>query len=75
MKGSKLSRNIRYDTIYKYLNIPDEPTVEIRKKKAAVRKAVKEMLDYWKKSNWISEYEENKENTTIATVSIILIKG
>ena len=71
MKGSmKLSRNIRYETIYRYLGIPEEQTAAIRNKKSFTRKAIADIFGYWKENNWINGYDENKEGTTIASITI-----
>ena len=61
MKGSNLSRNILYDTIYRELSITAPNNDALRKKKLDVRGKIKKILDYWKQKGFISGYSENSK--------------
>lgn len=71
MKGSKLSRNIRYETVYKRLNINTETYKKVRDKQGKIRGTIKEILNYWKEEGFIKDFKENpgprnsKESITI----------
>lgn len=70
MKGSSLSRNIVYDTIYKYLNVSsDNPAVE-RNKKNKIRDFVREILKYWVEQRFISGFTENKKGNVVTSITI-----
>ena len=68
--GNKQSNNIVYDTIYKQLSIDAPSDGALRKKKADVRKKVKQLLDYWKKEKFIKGYTENKKGQEMYSVTI-----
>ena len=60
MKGkSKLSPNIKYDTVYKHLEINAGNDSATRKKRERVRKAMKRILDFYVKKGFIRGYTEN----------------
>lgn len=71
MKGSKLSRNIRYETVYKQLNLKMASAASLRNKQRKIRDTIKEILDYWKEEKFIADFKENpgprnsKESITI----------
>lgn len=71
MKGSKLSRNIRYETVYKRLNVNTETYKKVRDKQGKIRGTIKEILNYWKEEDFIKDFKENsgprnsKESITI----------
>lgn len=73
MKNPKSKRNnvIRYDTVYKNLEL-DAPTEEtLRAKKRDVRGKVHVILEHWKKEGLIKGYSEDiKEGKEIAKVEI-----
>ena len=66
MKRSSISRNIRYDAIYKQFGIELLEGTEARKKKAKIRETTKKILDFWKSSGEIKSYEENKGKNKVA---------
>lgn len=60
---SKLSNSIKYETVYKQLDISFSDEVirseaALRKKKLKVRESVKKALDYFKKEGFIKNYSE-----------------
>jgi len=60
---SKLSNSIKYETVYKQLDISFSDEVirseaALRKKKLKVRESVKKALDYFKKEGFIKTYSE-----------------
>ena len=73
MKGSNLSKNILYETIYKQLNIEATSTGALRKKQSKIRDTTKIILEYWKEENFILDYKENPgPNKSKTSISIIL---
>ena len=73
MKGSKIRRSIRYETIYKQLNISSTSPGGLRKKRTKIRDTTKRILEYWKEENFILDYEENPgPNKSKTSISIIL---
>lgn len=71
IKGNrKLSPTIVYDTIYKKLEVSAASDGALRKKKAGVRKKIKDILDYWKKEKFIAGYVENKRGQEMYSVTI-----
>ncbi len=73
MKGSNLSRNILYETIYKQLDIEAASPGALRKKQSKIRDTIKNILDFWEKEGFIKGFKENAgpRNSKIS-VSIIL---
>lgn len=74
---SKLSTSIKYETVYKQLDIssPDgviRSEVALRKKKLKVRESVKKALDYFKKEGFIKNYSETVKNGVKDGVAISL---
>ena len=73
MKGSSnLSKTIVYETVYNQINVTAASDGALRKKKSKVRRQIKDMLDYWKKENFISGYCENRRGQEIYSVTIRL---
>ncbi len=71
-KNSKLSKTIRYDTVYNQIEVTAASDGALRKKKYKVRDQVKKILDYWKKENFIAGYCENKRGQVVYSVTIRL---
>ena len=69
--NSKMNHNIPYDSIFDRLDIQAESAGALRKKKSLVRKNVKDILDYWKKSGFINDYTENKKGNIPVSLTII----
>lgn len=59
MKGSRINKNIRYDTTFKQLNIKSASDGALRKKHSKLRSTIKEILNYWKDEGFIKNYKEN----------------
>ena len=75
MKGSsKLSPTIKYDTVYKQLEITASSDGALRKKKLKVRETVKKILDYWKKKGFILGYVENAHKSEKGKIDSITIR-
>lgn len=75
MKGSsKLSPTIKYDTVYKQLEITASSDGALRKKKLKVRETVKKILDYWKKEGFILGYVENAHKSEKGKIDSITIR-
>lgn len=73
MKGSSnLSKTIVYETVYNQINVTAASDGALRKKKSKVRGQIKDMLDYWKKENFISGYCENRRGQEVYSVTIRL---
>lgn len=70
MQGSKLNRNILYETIYKHLEISASSPGALRKKQHKVRDMTKEILDDWVIKKFIKNYDENVKNNSIISVTI-----
>lgn len=74
MKGSsKLSPTIKYDTVYKQLEITAGSESSLRNKKMKVRNTVKKLLEFYKKEGFIKGYVENahkSEKNKIDSVTI-----
>ena len=74
MKGSsKLSPTIKYDTVYKQLEITAGSESSLRNKKMKVRNTVKKLLDFYKKGGFIKGYVENahkSEKNKIDSVTV-----
>lgn len=74
MKGSsKLSPTIKYDTVYKQLEITAGSESSLRNKKMKVRNTVKKLLDFYKKEGFIKGYVENahkSEKNKIDSVTV-----
>ena len=74
MKGSsKLSPTIKYETVYKQLEITASSDGALRKKKLKVRETVKKLLDFYKKEGFIKGYVENthkSERNKIDSVTV-----
>lgn len=74
IKGSsKLSPTIKYDTVYKQLEITASSDGALRKKKLKVRETVKKLLDFYKKEGFIKGYVENthkSEKNKIDSVTV-----
>ena len=70
---SKLSNVLRYATIYDYLGIKKDSSLqEYEKKKKRVRDTVKMILSDWKDKNKISGFTEQTEGRKIVKVYITL---
>ena len=67
---SNMSDTIRYDTLYKYLQIKAPNKNALYRQFQDVRNKVKKLLDFWIKMGLISSYEEEKEGKSIAKVTI-----
>lgn len=75
MKGSsKLSPTIKYDTIYKQLEITAASDGALRKKKLKVRDTVKKILEFWKKEKFILGYVENARKSEKGKIDSITIR-
>ena len=75
MKGSsKLSPTIKYDTIYKQLEITATSDGALRKKKLKVRETVKKILEFWKKEKFILGYVENAHKSEKGKIDSITIR-
>lgn len=72
MKGGKLSRNIKYDTLYSKLNLSAASPGALRKKQMKIRDAAEKILDYWQGQTFIKGHEEIKEKGRITGVTIWL---
>ena len=74
MKGSsKLSPTIKYDTVYKQLEVTAGSESSLRNKKMKIRNTVKKLLDFYKKEGFIKGYVENahkSEKNKIDSVTI-----
>ena len=70
MQGSKLNRNILYETIYKHLEISASSPGALRKKQHKVRDMTKEILADWVIKKFIKNYDENVKNNSIISVTI-----
>lgn len=70
MQGSKLSKNIVYETIYKHLEITASSNSALLNKQAKIRDKAKEILTYWKEQQFIKNFKENKKGKTIVSLSI-----
>ena len=74
MKGSsKLSPTIKYETVYKQLEITAGSESSLRNKKMKVRNTVKKLLDFYKKEGFIKGYVENahkSEKNKIDSVTV-----
>ena len=67
---SNMSDTIRYDTLYKYLQIKAPNKNALYRQYQEVRNKVKKLLDFWIKMGLISSYREEKEGKSIAKVTI-----
>ena len=75
MKGSsKLSPTIKYDTVYKQLEITATSDGALRKKKLKVRETVKKILEFWKKEKFILGYVENAHKSEKGKIDSITIR-
>lgn len=75
MKGSsKLPPTIKYETIYKQLEITAASEGALRKKKLTIRKTVKKILDYWKEQGFIRGYVENARKSAKGKIESITIR-
>lgn len=75
MKGSsKLSPTIKYDTVYKQLEISAGSESSLRNKKMKIRTTVKKILDYWKKEGFILGYVENAHKSEKGKIDSITIR-
>lgn len=75
MKGSsKLSPTIKYDTVYKQLEISASSDGALRKKKLKVRETVKKILDYWKEKKFIQGYCENSHKSEKGKIDSVTIR-
>ena len=70
MKGSNLSRNILYDTVYKYLDISAASDGALRLKKSKLRGQIRSILEYWREEHFIEEFKENRRGAEYYSVSI-----
>ncbi|RXM73650.1 hypothetical protein DP144_13865 [Clostridium tetani] len=64
--SNKHSNKILYDSIFKEMGLIN-PT---KQKKEKVRKAVKEILNYWINENYITKFEEYKEGRTFKGLNL-----
>lgn len=73
MKGSNLSRNILYETVYKQLDIKMASAASLRNKQSKIRDTIKNILEYWKEESFIKDFKENTgpRNSKIS-ISIVL---
>ena len=73
MKGPNVSRNIKYETIYKKLNINAATPGALRKKQTKIRDATKTILEFWKENDFIKDFKENTgpKNSKVS-ITIIL---
>ena len=72
-KNSDLSPTIKYETIYKQLDISAGSESSLRNKKMKVRNTVKKILDFYKQEQFIKGYVENShkgEKNKIDSVTI-----
>ena len=74
MKGSNLSKNILYSTVYTELAIQAVSDNALRMKKSSLRKKIKDILDYWKAQGFIKDHTENTKGTEKYSVTIHLKK-
>lgn len=73
MKGTNLSRNILYDTVYKHLNLSAKSKASLRNKKLKIRNTAKTILSFWKDNNFIKDFKENTgPNNSKVSISIKL---
>ena len=70
MQGSKLSRNIVYETVYKHLDISAASAGALRKKQTKVRDTVKKILNDWVSKKFIRTYKENKKGNSIVSLTV-----
>lgn len=75
MKGSsKLSPTIKYETVYKQLDVTAGSESSLRNKKMKIRTTVKKILDYWKKEKFILGYVENAHKSEKGKIDSITIR-
>lgn len=70
MQGSSLSRNIVYDTVYKYIEVSAGSEGSLRNKKSKLRGQIKSIFDYWIKEHFIKSYVENKKGNEFYSISV-----
>lgn len=66
-----MSKSVKFDTIYKYLDVAED-NPGIRNKKKKIRDTVFTVLDYFKEERYIKGYETTKNGKTITGVTISL---
>lgn len=75
MKGSsKLFPTIKYETVYKQLEITAPTDGALRKKKLKVRETAKKIFDYWKKEGFIKGYVENAHKSEKGKIDSVTIR-
>ena len=73
MKGSKLSKNILYDTIYSQIQIEAETDGALKKKKSKIREQIREILNDWKAKEFIKDYKEETRGRELYSIKIELV--
>ena len=58
MKGDFKNTQINYNTLFERLSINISGDANSRKKRTMIRNTTKEILEYWKKENFIKDYKE-----------------
>lgn len=72
MKGSNLSKNILFESVYRFLNIKAASDGALRLKKSKVRGHMKSILEYWTQEHFIAGFSENKRGAEYYSVTIII---
>ena len=70
MKGSNLSRNILYETVYRYLDISAASDGALRLKKSKIRGHMRNILEYWASEHFIGGFTENKRGAEYYSVTV-----
>lgn len=68
MKNNGCERTILFDDVYKYLGAESSS----RQKKEKVRKAVKSILDFWIKNEYINSYTYNNKGRAIYSITFFV---
>jgi hypothetical protein len=74
-RTNPLEPKIEYETIFAEINITASSDAALRKKKTGLRKRIRTVLDEWKRSGFIADWQEYKEGKTIKGVEILMPKS
>lgn len=72
MKGSSLSRNILYSSIYEEMGLIDGDTDALKTPRKRIRDITKKMLGSWKEKGFISDFEEVTDKGELRHIAIEL---
>lgn len=70
MQGSRINRNIVYETVYRHLKIEATSAGALRKKQSKIRDTSKEILQDWVSKGFIRGYKENQKGKSIVSLTI-----